>query len=51
MASNEPLMGYGPLPGWLRNKRCIYAVDAFDDNLCVWMRLAIYKRLAHGEKN
>ena len=51
VASNEPLMGCGPLPGWLRNKRCIYAVDAFDDNLCVWMCLAIYKRLSRGEKN
>ena len=37
-------MGCGPLPGCLRNKRCIYAVDTFDDNLCVWRCLAIYKR-------
>ena len=43
VASNEPLMGCGPLPHWLRNKRCIYAVDTFDDNLCVWRCLAIYK--------
>ena len=40
-----------PLPGWLRDKRCIYAQDIFDDNLCVWRCLAIYKRLARGEKN
>ena len=44
-------MGCGPLPGWLRGKRCIYALDTFDDNLCVWRCLAIYKRLARGEKN
>ena len=44
MPSNKPLMGCGPLSGCLRNKRCIYAVDTFDDNLCVWRCLAIYKR-------
>ena len=51
VASNEPLMGCGPLPDWLREKRCIYALDAIDDNLCAWRCLAIFKRLAHGEKN
>ena len=44
VASNEPLMGCGPLPDWLRKKRCIYAVDAFDDNMCVWRCLAVDKR-------
>ena len=51
MASNQPLMGCGPLPDWLRSKRYIYAVDTFDDNICVWRCLAIYKRFARGEKN
>ena len=51
VASKELLMGCGPMPDWLRNKRCIYALDIVDDNLCVWRCLAIYKRLAHGEKN
>ena len=51
VASNEPLVGFGPPPGWLRNKRCIYARDNFDDNLCIWRCLAIYKRHARGEKN
>ena len=37
-------MGCGPLPNWLRNNRCIYAIDKFDDNLCVWSCLAIYNR-------
>ena len=32
------------LPDWLRKKRCLYAVDKFDDNLCVWRCLAIYTR-------
>ena len=38
-------------PDWLRKKRCIYALDTFDDNLYVWRCLAIYKRLALGETN
>ena len=33
--SNKPLMGCGPLLDWLRKRRCIYAQDKFDDNLCV----------------
>ena len=43
-ASNEPLMGCGALPGWLRKKRCIYAIDAFEDNMCACRCLAIYQR-------
>ena len=50
VASNKPLMGCGPLSDQLRKKR-IYAMDTFDDNFCVWKCLAIYKRLACGEKN
>ena len=42
VASNKPLMGCGPLPDWLRDKRCIYAIDTFDDNPCVWRCLVIY---------
>ena len=44
-------MGCGPLPDWLRKKHFIYALDKFDDNLCVWRCLTIYKRLARDEKN
>ena len=44
VASNEPLMGCGPLPSWLNDKRYIYAIDKFDDNLCVWQCPAIYMR-------
>ena len=43
IASNEPLMGCGLLPG-LQKKRCINGLDTFDDNLCVWRCLALYKR-------
>ena len=42
VASNEPSVGCGPLPDGLRKKRCIYAVDTFDDNLCVWMSLSCH---------
>ena len=51
VASDMPLMGCGPLPDWLRKKRCISALDTFDDNLCVWRCLAIYKGHARGEIN
>ena len=32
VASKEPLMGCGRLPDWVRGKRCIYAIDKFDEN-------------------
>ena len=51
VASNEPLMGCGRLPDWLKDKRCIYALGTFDDNLCIWRCLVIYERLSRGEKN
>ena len=35
----------------VKKKRCIYALDTFDDNLCVWRCLAIYKGHARGEIN
>ena len=41
VASNEPFIGCGPLPDWLRKKRCIYAANTFDNNMCVWHCLAI----------
>ena len=45
ISSNEPLLGCGPLPDWLRRKRCIYAIDNERDNLCVWRCLVIYRRI------
>ena len=44
IASNEPLMFCVLLPEWLRKKSCINALDFFNDNLCVWRCLALYKR-------
>ena len=37
-------MACGQLPDWIRGKHCIYTIDKFDDNLCVWRCLGIYKR-------
>ena len=51
VALNEPFMCCGPMPHRLRSKRCIYAIDTFDDNLCVWRCLAMHKRHVRGEKN
>ena len=48
--SNEPLLGCGPLPKWLADKKCVYAIDKIDDNLCFWRCLAIHQRIMKGEK-
>ena len=48
--SNEPLLGCGPLPKWLADKKCVYAIDKIDDNLCLWRCLAIHQRILKGEK-
>ena len=29
----QPLLGQGRLPDWLRNKKGLYALDTFDDNV------------------
>ena len=48
--SNEPLLGCGPLPKWLADKKCIYAVDKINDNLCFWRCLTIHQRIVKGKK-
>ena len=48
--SNEPLLGCGPLPKWLADKKCIYAIDKINDNLCLWRCLVIHQRIMKGEK-
>ena len=48
--SNEPLLGCGPLPKWLADKKCIYAIDKINDNLCFWRCLAIHQRTMKGKK-
>ena len=47
IATREPLLGCGPLPDWLKKKRCIYALDGIEervDNLCMWRCLAVHYR-------
>ena len=48
--SNEPLLGCGPLPKWLADKKCVYAIDKIRDNLCFWRCLAIHQRIMKGDK-
>ena len=48
--SNEPLLGCGPLPKWLADKKCIYAIDKINDNLCFWRCLAIHQKIMKGKK-
>ena len=48
--SNEPLLGCGPLPKWLADKKCIYAIDKIRDNLCFWRCLTIHQRIMKGKK-
>ena len=48
--SNEPLLGCGPLPKWLADKKCVYAIDKINDNLCFWRCLAIHQRIMKGKK-
>ena len=48
--SNESLLGCGPLPKWLADKKCIYAIDKINDNLCLWRCLAIHQRIMKGKK-
>ena len=48
--SNEPLLGCGPLPKWLADKKCIYAIDKINDNLCLWRCLVIHQRIVKGKK-
>ena len=48
--SNEPLLGCGPLPKWLADKKCIYAIDKINDNLCLWRCLVIHQRIMKGRK-
>ena len=43
---NQPMLGTGPLPDWLRNLahgRKMVSLDTFGDNLCVWRCIAVYR--------
>ena len=48
--SNEPLLGCGPLPKWLADKKCVYSIDKINDNLCLWRCLVIHQRIVKGKK-
>ena len=48
--SKEPLLGCGPLPKWLADKKGIYAIDKINDNLCLWRCLVIHQRILKGKK-
>ena len=42
----QPLLGTGPLPGWLRNLahgRSMLALDTYMDNLCLWRCIAVHR--------
>ena len=36
------MLGNGQLPDWLRNKKGMYALDTFDDNLCLFRCIAVH---------
>ena len=44
---NQPLLGTGPLPDWLRNLarggHQMVSLDTFRDNMCLWRCIAVYK--------
>ena len=41
--TNHPILGAGQLPDWLRNKKGMYALDTYDDNLCLFRCIAVHK--------
>ena len=49
LLDRQPLMGTGPLPDWLRNRKhaargqAMVALDTYRDNLCLWRCIAVYR--------
>jgi len=41
--TEQPLLGQGLLPDWLRNNKGIYALDGYNDNLCLFRCLAVHQ--------
>ena len=41
--TNQVLLGAGKLPDWLRQQKGLYALDTYDDNLCVLRCLAVHQ--------
>ena len=51
LLANQPLyVGEGCLPEWLRTKKGLYALDTFNNNLCVFCCLVVHKG-AHIKNN
>ena len=43
---NQPMLGTGPLPDWLRNLshgRKMVSLDTYGDDMCLWRCVAVYK--------
>ena len=43
---NQPMLGTGPLPDWLRNLahgRKMVSLDTYRDDMCLWRCVAVYK--------
>jgi len=46
LLDNQPMLGTGPLPDWLRNLshgRNMFSLDTFADNLCLWRCIAVHE--------
>ena len=43
IVDRQPLLGTGSLPDWLRQKKGLYALDTYEDNLCLFRCLAVHK--------
>ena len=46
MLDNQPMLGTGPLPDWLKNLahgRKMVSLNTFGDNMCVWHCIAFYQ--------
>ena len=39
----QPLLGQGQLPDWLRNKRDLYALHTFGDNMCRFRCIVVHR--------
>ena len=39
----QPLLVQGRLPDWLRNEKGLYALDTFNDDLCLFRCIAVHR--------
>ena len=48
---NQPMLGTGPLPDWLRNlahSRKMVSLDTYGDDMCLWRCIAVYSCFDKG---